>query len=188
VCARSGTTRHGVDGIEKIVAVEAAENGISVADGYTSDGRRLSCADCGGVNHPAHCNAAVDLGNCALVSRYGTVTPRGCRCGVDEADISLQETKSMSVCLIQDDMPQGKLTRQITSCRLVSQQLYTANMRNRVGDCRELTCEQCREGMWLINLRLRSPSKHSQNRRNRSTNCFGTSRRSTNLAQLVRNV
>jgi len=78
--------------MEKTVAVDAAEYGISVADGYTSDGRRLSCADCGGVSHPAHCKAAADLGIGARVSIYGTVTPRGCRCGVDEADISLQET------------------------------------------------------------------------------------------------
>lgn len=93
--------------MENTVAVDAAEYGISIAEGYTSDGRRLSCADCGGVNHPAHCNAAVDLGNGALVSMYGTVAPRGCRCGVDEADISLQETKPTSVCLIKDDVPQG---------------------------------------------------------------------------------
>lgn len=118
--------------MEKTVAVEAAEYGISVADGYNSDGRRLSCADCGGVSHPAHCNAAVDLGNGALVSMYGTVTPRGCRCGVDEADISLQETKWMSVWLIEDKIPRGQLTRQITSYRLVGQQLYAANMRNRI--------------------------------------------------------
>jgi len=78
--------------MEKTVAVDAAEYGISVADGYTSDGRRLSCADCGGVSHPAHCKAAADLGIGARVSIYGTVTARGCRCGVDEADISLQET------------------------------------------------------------------------------------------------
>lgn len=54
--------------MEKTVAVDAAEYGISVADGYTSDGRRLSCADCGGVSHPAHCKADVDLGSDALVS------------------------------------------------------------------------------------------------------------------------
>lgn len=83
--------------MEKTVAVDAAEYGMSVADGYTSDGRRLSCADCGGVSHPAHCKADVDLGSDALVSIYGTATPRGCRCGVDEADISLQETKRTSV-------------------------------------------------------------------------------------------
>jgi hypothetical protein len=95
--------RHGVDGFEKTVAVEAAEYGISDADGYNKEGRRLSCADCGGVSHPAHCKAVVDLGNCALVSMYGTVTPRGCRCGVDEADISLQETKRTSARLINID-------------------------------------------------------------------------------------
>jgi len=71
--------RHGVVGMEKTVAVDAAECGMSDADGYTKDGRRLSCADCGGVSHPEHCKAVADLDNGALVSMYGTVTPRGCR-------------------------------------------------------------------------------------------------------------
>lgn len=71
--------RLGVDGNENPVAVDAAEYGMSEYDEYARDGRRLSCADCGGVSQPPHCNAVAALGIDALVSIYGTETPRGCR-------------------------------------------------------------------------------------------------------------
>jgi len=45
----------------------------------------------------------------------------------------------MSAWLIEYGIAQSQLTRQITSCRLASQQLYMANMGNKVRDSRSLT-------------------------------------------------
>jgi hypothetical protein len=85
----------------------------------------MSCADCGGVSHPAHCSAvgALDIG--ALVSICETGPSRGALSGVDEADMSSQETGRTSVwiqCIMstpsninaQDKLPPVK--RCVRSC------------------------------------------------------------------------